>query len=90
MRTVTVFNPQIFPSSSALASLSFLDHPVSSVSIDHRPEDLRMAKNRHRSRKVRTKQSRRMSFVVEHSAMPLTDLNHLMGRRPGDINRCTP
>jgi hypothetical protein len=85
MRTVTAFNPQISPSSPALASLSFLGHPA----IDHRSDGLRMAKNHRRTRKVRTKQSRRMSFVVEHPAltMPLTDL---MGRRPGDINRRTP
>jgi hypothetical protein len=90
MRTVTAFNPQVSPSSTALASPSFLGHPVSSVSIDHRPEGLRMAKSRHRARKVRSKQSRRMSFVVEHPAMPLADLMRRTRAAPGGINRRAP
>jgi hypothetical protein len=36
--------------------------------MDRRSEGLLMAKNRRRTRKERTKQSRRMSFIVRHPA----------------------
>ena len=56
------------------------------VLADSRSEGSLMAKNRRRTRKKRTKQSRCMSFAL-HPATLLTDL---MRCRPGDGDRHTP
>ena len=56
-------------SHTAFASPPFPGHPV-----DRRSEGLLMAMNRRGTRKKRTKQRQRKSFIVRHPAMTLTDM----------------